>query len=173
MQISEYESPSGGVATKLEVFGGSFVIERCTPEDIDAHYETVRHWVTDVTEKWYKGRMVAAVAAGTAFKLSDSSSFLYYIHTNPQIGEGVAYYGKGNPLGTLAMIIAIFGYIDKRTFALRFMLHKGKSIDEYRSIITKSSLKNYVTTGSHVMARTDMLIKKYKALVQAHGEEWV
>jgi hypothetical protein len=172
MQISEYESPSGGVATKLEVFGGTFNIELCTLDDIDPHYEKVKHWITDMKPSAYKARMREAVEIGKAFKLADSSSFLYYILTNPQIGEGVAYYGKGNPLGTIAMIIAIFGYLDKRTFAIRFALHDGKSIDEYRSIITKSSLSRYITSGTHVMARTDDLIKKYKALVEARGEEW-
>ena len=142
-------------------------------EDINPHYEIIRQWVGDLEEDFFKERMSECVADGTAFKVGESDCFLYYKKKNRRMADGIAMYGKGQPLKMLALICGIFTVHDRETFILQFKLHVGKIVDEYKSMITRTSIKRSMTGDAPLTVRVDKLGKKLCDLSEARGERWV
>lgn len=149
----------------VKILGKEFTVELCTADDVKPHYEKIRHWVSDVTEVDFKRRMLSSINEGHAFKISDNSCFLYYIEDTPRIAEGVAFYGKNSPLSTVALVTTVFPDMDPETFIIKFALHKGKSINEYRGILTKKSVVKAMRGISPLIVRVDHLTEKFKGLI--------
>lgn len=151
--------------TSKDFFGKEHIILRCVPEDIDTHFKKIEKVViTDTEESLFKERMLACITAGSAYKLSNDSCFLYYLNSTPRIAEGIALFGQGNPAKMIALFKGVTEELDPRTVKITFYMHKGKFIEEYKSILTPTSIKRQVIEGYPLVVRVDEVITKIRNL---------
>ena len=144
----------------IDFFGKCHTIVSCTQKDIAVHFDQIKDVVTDIPHNEFKQRMSQCVEAGSAYMLSDGSCFLYYLNSLPFKAEGVALYGKHATHKMLALFAGVFTTIDTHTFKIEFKLHPGKFIQEYKSLLTKTSMKRQVVPGYPLVVRVDVLRNK-------------
>jgi len=159
--------------TAPDLFGHIHTIVPCTVEHIDTHFEMIKDVITDESHKSFKGRMAECIEAGSAYALSDGSCFLYYLNSKPFKATGVALYGKNAPHKMLTLFAGIFTKLDDHTFKLEFMLHPGKFMQEYKSILTMTSMKRQVIPGYPLVVRIDELRDKINAIYNKRKIVWV
>jgi len=152
------------VLNVTDLAGHSHLLVECLPLDIDTHFNLVREYVEEDTVDEYKARMLQAINAGSAYKLSDDSCFLYYRNYKPCCAEATSFYGKGSPLKMIALFDGVFSVIDTVTFKLAVQPHVNSNIDEYLSVLTVDSIKKYVTSNRYVVIRIDALRKRLSRL---------
>ena len=141
----------------------------CTESDIDVHFEMIKDVIPSEEVIQFKQRMSECITAGSAYTLPDGSCFLYYINHKPCCANGVALYGKNSPNKLLALFAGIFMKCDTKTFNLAFTLHRGKFVQEYKSIITMTSLKRNRIPGYPLIIRIDKIKDKIKRLYEIRG----
>jgi hypothetical protein len=156
----------------LDLLGKEHTIVPCTMNDIPVHFELVKDVIPSEEVIQYQQRMSECINAGSAYTLSDNSCFLYYNNVKPFCAHGVALYGKHAPLKLLALFAGIFTGIDTHTFKMEFTLHTGKFIDEYKSILTLTSLKRRNMPDRPLVIRIDELRNKISTLYIKRGIKW-
>ena len=155
-----------------DFFGKHHTILPCSAEDIDVHFDKIRNVIPSEEVIQFKKRMSECINAGSAYTLSDGSCFLYYLNYKPCCATGVALYGKQSPNKMLALFAGIFKEIDHHTFKLDFHLHAGKFVQEYKSIITETSIRRQRIPGYPLVVRIDKLFVKMNAIHKKRGIEW-
>lgn len=150
----------------LDLFLAADRIRRCTEADIHRHYLKVYPIVRSNTNREeYKALMLQAIDEDKAHCLKDDSCFLYYIRDEKYTAKGVSFYGKGNPMGMLALFYHIFHVMDKKTILIRFAPHQLNQVKTYKSLIVASSAKGFFKRNVTVSIRTDLIGNKVKALL--------
>jgi hypothetical protein len=149
------------------IFQSKYPTVPCSSADVDKHYEQIKHWITDTGEQVFKQRMHACIAAGTAYKALDC--FLYYLPQTKRYAHGIAIFNGSYPQNLLALFENVFLGYDQKTQVLQFQLHNGKFVDEYRSLLTRKSIKGYLLNKTPVTVRIDAMRKKYTKLHQARS----
>ena len=154
--------------TFKDFFGKEHTITSCTEQDIDVHFALIKDVipVDEITQ--FKERMAECIEAGSAYTIS-SDCFLYYLNYKPCCANGVALYGKNSPSKLLTLFAGIFSQLDTHTFKLNFKLHAGKMVQEYKSIITLTSLKRQRIKGYPLVIRIDKLKNKITAIYNKRG----
>ncbi len=137
---------------------------RCRPTDIEDHFAKIRHWVTDENGGSFKKRMLEAVKRKTAW--CTENTFLYYV-SDGKAGIGYALFGRDYPVELISLFMGVFSYHDKDTAFIRFKLHPGKMVDEYKTLLTSVSMSRYHTSNeTHpLMIRVDELRKKWAGMM--------
>ncbi len=153
----------------LDLFGKEHTIVPCTVDDIAVHFNLVKDVIPSEEVIQFKKRMSECLLAESAYTLSDNSCFLYYSNVEPFRAHGVALYGKHSPLKMLALFAGIFTDIDTHTFKLEFSLHPGKFVNEYKSILTLTSIKRQGIPGHPLVIRIDVLRDKINTLYRKRG----
>lgn len=148
----------------MNLFGREYTVRHCTLDDVDRHYDYLREFVLDLPEEQFRARMVQAIEQKTAFCLVDDGAMLYYINHKPELAEGVILFSKTSPRHILGLMACIFTYIDTTTFSIKFNLHESKFAAEYKSLLTRSSIRKNVTEHKPLHIRVDHLKKKLEAL---------
>lgn len=131
----------------------------CVLADIEPHFSQIKHWVgEDDTERFLK-EMLNSVEQGHAYHTENT--FLYYTKENARQATGVAIFGMGYPIEMLALFTGIFYFTDRETAMLRFALHPGKMIEEYKTLLTVTSMMRAHADPTHpLMIRVDAFRKK-------------
>ena len=137
---------------------------RCVLADIVNHYQFIKHWVPEGEKEAFQERMADCVEDETAWCLNDA--FLYYEKVNARMAYGVALYGMDNAVDMLSLFIGVFSFEDNDTHMLRFKLHPGKFMQEYKSLLTVISMKrNHHDPDHPLMVRVDDFRKKIVKLL--------
>ena len=124
--------------------------------DVKRHFAKIAHWIPEDEAEQFQERMKSCVEAGHAWKLNDA--FLYYDPQDKRISYGVALYGMDEPMDVLSLFIGIFTFEDTDTCIMRFKLHEGKFMQEYKSLLTIVSMKRTHHNPEHpLMIRIDDL----------------
>lgn len=147
------------------ILGGKTRYEDCRLCDVGHHFDKISHWVPKEEHVDFNERMMMCVEAGNAWRTKNT--FLYYEKVNLRIAHGIALYGRENPMELLALFIGVFWQQDKDTGLLRFKLHPGKFMEEYRALLTEISMKRTHTDPDHPLTvRIDSLRKKFRNIMQ-------
>lgn len=154
-----------------DLLGNSHTILPCGVDDVDVHFSRISDVIPSEEVIQFKQRMSVCIDAGTAYTLSDGSCFLYYHNYKPCCAHGVALYGN-NPLKMLALFAGIFKIIDPETFKIDFLLHKGKMISEYKSLLTTVSMRRAHAAERPVSVRVDHLFAKLDRLYKLRDISW-
>jgi hypothetical protein len=150
--------------TTYDLLGHPHEIRFCVSADILTHFDKIKDVVQADEKEEFLERMQVCVEKSTAFAVADDSCFLYYSNYSKGCAAGVAMYGKSNPAKLLAMFAGVFTVLDKDTFKLNFSLHKGKTVSEYKSLLTLSSIKKSKLFGTPLVVRTDFIKKRVNKL---------
>jgi hypothetical protein len=135
----------------------------CLIVDVVPHFNKIKQWIPEEEAEAFQNRMRDCVEEENAWALNDS--FLYYTKVDRRMAHGVALFGGGEPMDILALFIGVFSLEDTDTFMLRFKLHPGKLMDEYKSLLTAVSMKRAHQNQNHpLMVRIDGLRKKIWAI---------
>jgi hypothetical protein len=137
---------------------------RCLPADVGSHFMKIKHWIPKKEHKKFRSRMLESIKEGNAWM--NEKVFLYYTREDARISHGVAIYGMDHPLDMLSLFISVFHFEDNDTAIMRFALHPGKFIQEYKSLLTSESIKRTHINPNHpLQIRVDAFrSKKYKML---------
>jgi len=136
-------------------------IRKCNEQDIDNHYSVVESLVSDSDTNIHKKRMLKCIAENTAYCLIDGSCFLYFKKLSPYKTEGVLFYGKGNPVGTLTLLISIFyGNAYSPVKTLSFIPHKKEGVINLKSLLTVKSIKKWYEFGTPVIINISLIKQK-------------
>lgn len=151
------------------LFKQHYIYRQCNLADIQIHFKKVQHWIPPREGQDFRARMKECVDAGTAWKTDNT--FLYY-KTDGHVGVGIALFGMDHPLEIMALMMGVFSYRDKTTHALRFKLHPGKNMREYKSLLTTISMARNGTNSEHpLMVRVDELRKRWSTICEKTWEE--
>jgi len=128
------------------------------------HFAKIKHWIPKKEHKEFKNRMLTCQQKGTAWM--NENAFLYYSRDDSRISHGIAIYGMDHPLDMLSLFISVFHFEDNDTAIMRFALHPGKFIQEYKSLLTSESIKRTHINPNHpFQIRVDAFRSKtYKML---------
>jgi len=137
------------MTTGIDPLGKFYKVLRCTTEDIFIHLQYIATEVEPDELEIFPERMLACIEANTAYKINNSC-FMYYKNFNKHKAEGVALYAKNQPRQFLALCFGIMTKLDTTTQILQFKLHKNTSVNQYKSIITRDSLKNSFIENSYI-----------------------
>ena len=141
---------------------------RCLNSEIWRHFVKIKHWVPENEKEEFQKRMLECIEEGTAW--CTDNTFLYYHKENPRISHGVAIFGMDHPMEMLALFFGVFTYEDKNTFTMRFKLHPGKFLEEYKSLLTTTSIMRTHANPKHpLMIRIDAFRDKVYKLVTDSG----
>ena len=147
------------------ILGTKTYYEACSLSDVGPHFDKISRWVPEEEYIEFNERMMDCVEAGNAWKTEHT--FLYYEHINRKIAHGVALYGSESPMELLALFIGVFWQQDQGTGIMRFKLHPGKFMEEYRALLTDISIKRTHADPDHpLMVRIDHLRKKFRNIMQ-------
>lgn len=146
-----------------DLLGNVQTIKVCLHGDVKNHFEKIRKYIPAEEEKEFLERMCECIDMGTAFNISDNC-FLYYKNTTKYLAQGIALYGQTSPLQILTLFAGVFYKIDTDTFKMDFLLHPGKFAEEYKSLLTITSIKRNCQKGSPLVIRIDKLKAKIKAI---------
>jgi len=152
-----------------DLFGVDHEIVPCTEQDIEVHFNLIKDVIPSEEVIQFQQRMSECILAGSAYTLSNSNCFLYYLNYKPCCAKGIALYGKESPMDIITLFIGVFTLIDTKTFKLGFGLHAGKLVKEYKSLITLTSLKRQRIPGHPLVIRIDELKKKLTKLYRVRG----
>lgn len=155
-----------------DLFGNTYEIRQCTVDDIPKHFEKVADAVPTEDHDAYKYRMSECIEAGTAFTLTDDSCFIYYLNYNNIAAVGSVLYGKNAPMKLIALLSGVFRILDKITFKLDFHLHPGSFVQDYKSLITETSLKRQNNREYPLVVRIDHLKAKIDKIHKRRGIKW-
>lgn len=124
-----------------------------------SHFAKIKQWIPE--EEWieFQERMEDCVEDETAW--CTENTFLYYTKIDRRMSHGVALFGYEFTEELLSMFIGVFTKEDQETCMMRFKLHQGKLIEEYRSMLTLTSIKRNRRSPEHpLMIRVDDFRKK-------------
>ena len=147
-----------------DLLGREHRIRRCVVEDIPDHFALVADVVEEDRREVYQEQMEYCIKEGTAFCTDDGKAFIYYYNYAPCCANGVALYGKGDPLKFYALLSEVFTTFDSRTFKLDFNLHTESFIQEWKSLLTTWSMKRARWEQRPVCVRIDEIKKKINTL---------
>jgi hypothetical protein len=151
-----------------DIFKKKSEYRRCVLADIHNHYKCIKQWVPEGEETAFKERMADCVEDETAWCLNDA--FLYYEKVDKRMAYGVALYGMVKPMDILSLFIGVFSLEDNDTAMMRFKLHPGKFMDEYKSMLTIISMKRSHQNPNHpLMIRIDNFRQKIVSLLNLNG----
>jgi hypothetical protein len=137
----------------------------CVMSDISVHFKKVEHWIPEEDKTSFQERMYDCVETESAW--CTDNTFLYYIKNDKRLAVGVALLGKENAMELLSLFIQVFYVHDKETCMLRFQLHPGKFMEEYRSLLTTISMQRHHQNNKHpLMIRVDELRAKLVKLAE-------
>lgn len=143
-----------------KIFGTKYKYEQCMLCDVGPHFDKIREWIPDEEYIEFNERMMNCVEEGTAWRTKNT--FIYYEMQNKRISYGVALFGKEHAAELMALFIGVFGHEDKTTSVMRFKLHPGKMMEEYKAMLTEISIKRTHANPNHaLMVRIDELRKKF------------
>lgn len=151
-----------------DLMGKTQTIKLCLFGDVKTHYDKIRHYIPAEEEEEFCKRMCECIDLGTAFSISDDC-FLYYRNSTKYLSEGIALYGQPDPLQILTLFTGIFNNIDTDTFTMKFHLHPEKFAEEYKSLLSITSIKKNHQTGYPLVVRIDHLKIKIKKLYELKG----
>jgi len=155
-----------------DLIGNHHFIKSCTEEDVSKHFACVEKYIIESDRIPFQNRMRRCIAEGTAFALTDDTCFIYYMSTTKHRATGIALFGEGVPMKMIALFTGVFREIDKDTFAMEFRLHPGKMLNEYKSLLTLTSIKRHANINYPLMIRIDRLKEKIHELHTARGITW-
>ena len=119
----------------------------CTVADIDPHFDKIKQWVPETEHVTFKIRMAISVNEDNAW--CTENTFLYYTKQDLRIAHGIALFGNEYPTEILALFIGVFSLEDNDTHILRFKLHPGKFMQEYKSLLTMTSIRRTHADPDH------------------------
>jgi len=154
------------------IFGKSYTIVPCTLDDIEPHFAKIQDTIESHTVAEFKQKMTDAVNDESAFMLSDNSCYLYYLNYAPRCAMGIALYGKGVPNEMLSLFYGIFKGIDTHTLKIDFHMHAGKTVSEYKSIVTEASIRRQIIPGQPLVVKVDQLLGKLSTIYEKRGVVW-
>ena len=139
---------------------------RCILADTGAHYQKIKHWIPEGEKKSFQERMADAIEDETAW--CTENTFLYYKKEDARMSTGVALFGMDHVPELLSMFMGVFTAEDETTCLLRFQLHPGKDIAEYKNMLTVMSMKRAHSDPKHpLMIRVDDFRKKIVKMLDA------
>lgn len=128
--------------------------------DIGRHYESIKHWIPDGEKEAFQERMADCIEDETAWCLGEA--FLYYSKIDKRISHGIALFGRQDNTDLLALFAGVFSLEDNDTHHMRFKLHPGKFMDEYKSLLTVISMKRCHRDPDHpLMVPVQKLREKF------------
>lgn len=140
----------------------------CVPSDIGRHFEQIKHWIPHGEVPAFQERMLASIEEGNAY--CTENTFLYYVKENERIAHGIALYAQNHPQEFMSMLIGIFTFEDVQTYILRFKLHPGKELEEYRTLLTDTSIHRTHRDPNHpLLIRINELRDKWIKLLANAG----
>jgi hypothetical protein len=133
--------------------------------DVARHFEQIKHWIPEEEHNAFRERMSDCIEDETAW--CTDNTFLYYQKDNKRMAHGVALFGKEHTEELISMFVGLFSFEDKETCMMRFQLHPGKFMEEYRSLLTTTSMKRHHADPSHpLMIRVDKFREKIYQLAE-------
>lgn len=160
--------------TTPALIGPDVEFRNCTESDVPEHFERIREYIEPEFQDEYLERMYDCVRGGTAFVTSGNECFMYYRKTKEAFAEAVSIYGKDHPMKMMAMIAGIpeAAPEDKKdTIFLNLALHRGKTIKEYKGMLTKTAIYRHKENGDKLLIRTDKLVKKFEDLMRRRSKK--
>ncbi|WAK44650.1 hypothetical protein vBAmePPT11V19_00024 [Alteromonas phage vB_AmeP_PT11-V19] len=151
--------------------GNQVKVERCTLNDVNKHFEAVKHLVPEEDHLEYVDNMGSSVINNMAFKV-ENKCFIYLDKQAPAIAQAYSLFGNNCPLEVLAMFSCILLLVDKKLFKISFYLHAGKTVKDFKSLLTLTSLKRQIVPHHPVVIRCDFLRNKLKAMYNRKGIQW-
>ena len=149
----------------LNILGHRQIYEACSLADVGPHFDKIHQWIPDKEYIEFNERMMDCVDQGTAWKTENT--FLYYSIQNKRISHGVAMYGCEHPMEFIGLLVGIFGTEDKTTAIMRFKLHPGKVLEEYKAMLTDVSIERTHRDPNHpLLVRIDDLRRKFIATMK-------
>jgi len=146
---------------------GKVEYRQCVPADIGRHYEQIKHWITDTSRKEFEGKMLQAIEEGSAW--CTENTFLYYVGEGKGIVYGAALYGHKHPQELMSLFVAVFWFHDKRAQKLRFKLHQGKTLQEYKTLLSIPSIRRvHMNEEKLAMIRVDKLRKRMSSWLRQY-----
>jgi len=140
----------------------------CIPADIKRHFDKIKHWIPDEEKEEFQKRMLACIKEGDAW--CTDNTFLYYTRENLRISIGVAIFGMKYPMEILSLFIGIFSFEDHDTHIIRFKLHPGKFMEEYKTLLTMTSIRRTHINPNHpLLIRVDDFKKKIVKMLNHSG----
>lgn len=155
----------------IDLRGNKHTVRRCTNEDVERHFDIVKHLIPENEHAAYKQRMFIAVGALMSFCIDDDC-FLYMRKTRPCFADAYSLYGKDQSLKTLAMFACILMTVDKRLLKISFHTHAGRTIHDFKSIIPTFSIRRQAMPHHPVIVRADYLRQKFYTLYDKRGIKW-
>jgi hypothetical protein len=150
------------------ILGKPYQYRRCFTVDIDGHFDKIKHWVPEDEHAEFLDRMTFCVTTGNAW--CTENTFLYYTKESPGVAHGVALFGQEHAQELIALFMGIFSRHDPKPHALRFKLHPGKTMEEYKAILTSVSMKRAAQNPERtVLVRIDELKNKLFSAFKAQG----
>ncbi len=130
-----------------QIYEGRKDYRRCVPADIGRHFDRMKEWITNGERNEFESLMLECIEAGTAW--CNKNTFLYYLKENKRYAQGVAIFGMAHPMDMLSLFIGVFSFEDTDTAIMRFRLHPGKFIQEYKALLTVVSIKRTHRDPNH------------------------
>lgn len=146
-------------------------VRKCTSDDVNMHFNIVKHLVPTNEHKTYKTRMQLCVSGGMAFCIGNDC-FIYMRKTRPCTADAFSLYGKGQPIKTLCMFAAILLKVDKRLLKLSFYRYEGNILHELKSLLTIHNLQRQINPKHPIIVRCDALRNKLFDLYKNRGIQW-
>jgi hypothetical protein len=151
-----------------QIFDAKGKYRRCEHDDIGPHFLKISQFIPELEHLSFQERMMEAVEEGDAWCLG--GAFLYYTRENKRISHGVAMFGMGVQMDFLALLIGVFSFEDHDTHIMRFGLHEGKEIQEYKTLLTVTSIKRtHKNPNLPLLIRVDDFRVKMIKLLKAAG----
>jgi len=142
-----------------QIFDAKGKYRKCVLADIGRHYERIAQWIPDFEKLPFQQRMKESIEEGKAW--CTENAFLYYTKEDARIAHGTAMFGMSHPTEFLALLIGIFSFEDHDTHIMRFKLHPGKDIQEYKALLTVTSIKRTHNNPDHpLLIRVDAFRNK-------------
>lgn len=119
-------------------------------------------------------RMLESIEEGKAF--CTENTFLYYTKVDKRMATGLAMFGQGYPMEMVSLLIGIFTFEDNDTCLLRFTLHPGKELEEYRTLLSNTSIHRTHRDPKHpLLIKVNELRTKWVRLMEDKGVifKWV
>lgn len=133
--------------------------------DIGNHYQSIKHWVPDWEKKNFQERMADCIEDETAWCLGNA--FLYYTKEDKRMAHGVALFGRDKNTDLLGLFAAVFSLEDNDTHNMRFKLHPGKFMDEYKTLLTTVSMKRNHRDPNHpLMVPVQKMREKFTKILK-------
>jgi hypothetical protein len=157
--------------TTVDLKGNKHTVRKCTAEDVFVHFSIVQYLIPNSDQKSYLTVMKDCAKSGIAFCI-DNDCFIYAQYSGKQSVNAFSFYGKGKALKTLAMIFYILFNFDKKLMMLKFNLHKGLNVNDFKSLLTDIAIKRQFIPNRPILVRCDTLRNKLLSLYTKRGISW-